>query len=132
MQHDIKEGDVFKVKYPFCAEMIEEYEVLDDFNCQVVDTFKVWHPGTKITLTAPEGAERNEANGDGVMILRVVSVHKPGKFPTRVFYTREFIDPEGNSLTSKNALRVCSIGKFRRISKEYYYEYFLVEFEDAA
>ena len=59
---------------------------------------------------------------DGEMLLSVVSTHKPGKFPERIFYTRQWKDPEGK-VFGKGALRVTTIGTFRRLLRGYRHKY---------
>ena len=52
----------------------------------------------------------------------MVSTHKPGAFPTRVFYTRKWIDPQGKTF-GKDALRVTTLGYFRTLTKGYRYRH---------
>lgn len=66
------------------------------------------------------GARRDELEGDlvadadGTAIYKVVSIHKPGpKFQTRVFFTKEFKDPERVSC-GREKLCCETIGRFKK------------------
>jgi hypothetical protein len=52
------------------------------------------------------------------MHLTIVDIHKPGKYPTRVFYTRKWKDLNGK-VFGKNNLHICATGKFKRLIKGY-------------
>jgi hypothetical protein len=65
------------------------------------------------------------------MILTVVETFKPGRFPTRVFYTRQFIDPDGKTF-GKSRLHIVTLEKFRRISAKYRLPYDVDETLDQA
>ncbi|KCZ47751.1 hypothetical protein [Hyphomonas sp. CY54-11-8] len=56
-----------------------------------------WKPGFENEYADPYGESSYPVcDGMGQMLLTVVSLHKPGpKYPTRVFYTRKWIDPDG-------------------------------------
>ena len=62
------------------------------------------------------------ADAVGTQILTVVSVHKPGKFPARVFYTRRWRDPDGVEF-GKTHLRVTVMQSFRTIVRGYRHDY---------
>ena len=120
-----KAGDVFRVVYPMVRE---EYEAIEEDG--PVKRMS-WRPGVSIE-TCDHGWVDMWCESEGEMRLTVVDCHKPGRFPTRVFYTRCFIDPDGNEF-GKNRLQICTLEKFRRISKEYGPAYDAEEaFEEAA
>lgn len=104
---DIKPGDVFKVKHPF---VFEDYALS-------------WKPGTIAQHEGPNG-ERSPgvAHGNGFQVLTVVSLHRPGPYPTRVFYTRKWIDPNGGEF-GKRDLLCKSVSAFRQIIKGYRWAY---------
>lgn len=56
------------------------------------------------------------------MRLTVVSVHRPGRFPTRVFFTRQFVTPDGKAF-GKSKLHIVTVEKFRRLSSRYQIDY---------
>lgn len=101
-------GEIYRVRYPFvrcdvtlCGED-GPYET------------KSWRPGVNIELCGPWGEDTDiVANGEGEMILTVVDVHKPGRFPTRVFYTRQFVSPDGHTF-GKRGLRMTTVDAFKR------------------
>lgn len=104
----------FLVPFPFVLTM---GTVLDeDGPCEVAS----WRPGVDRVLVPPDGGDEVRYHGEGFMVLTVVSVHKPGKYPPRVFYTRKWIDPQGKEF-GKNNLRVTSQGNFRRLIQGYHY-----------
>jgi len=62
------------------------------------------------------------ADGQGLMQLIVVGTFKPGRFPMRVFYTRSWTDPDGNTF-GKGCLRITTLERFRRISRGFQHPY---------
>ena len=104
----LEPGTSFQVQFPF---VLTVDTVLDeDGPCDVAS----WRPGSE---PDNDGAHYH---GEGFMVLTVVSVHKPGKYPPRVFYTRKWIDPQGKTF-GKDNLRVTSRGNFRRMIQGYRY-----------
>lgn len=84
------------------------------------DNVPCWKPGAEWE----EYSEYTEltAHGEGALRLHVVSVHKPGRYPTRVFYRREWVDPDGK-VFGRADLRVCVLSAFRRRAVRYLHEY---------
>jgi len=111
----ILEGQEYRVKYPFYFCIHHRY----DENGLYQD--EVWIPGTRSQHVEPDDSEAI-ADGEGEMILRVVSIHKPGRFPTRVFYTRKYVDPDGKEFGS-GKLHMTTTQTFRRRASAFYYEY---------
>lgn len=108
MDKEIKPGDVFTVPYPF---HFGDVHVMGDNGPEV---FENWIPGTTEHIKAPD--ELVPAYHEiGEMILTVVSVHKPGKFPTRVFFTRKFKNPAGE-IFGKNLLKIRTLSSFKKLS----------------
>lgn len=106
----IENGDKFTVAFPFVEHTLRA-------------GVWVWRPGchddtTNGSLTC---------DGEGEMTLTVRGIAKPEGFHTRVFYTREFKNPDGHSWQS-NGLRVASIGHFLKISKSYIKKYQIIPF----
>ena len=116
-------GDVFRVRYPFIREPVSLYG--EDGPYETLS----WRPGVSIECCGPYGEDTDiVANGEGEMILTVVDVHKPGRFPTRVFYTRQFVSPDGH-VFGKRGLRMTTVEAFRRRCAGYQLGY---EIEDMA
>lgn len=65
-----------------------------------------------------------DANGEGVARFTVISVHKPGKYPARVFYTREFVSPDNMPIHNKERrLHICSVAAFKKRVEGWPYSY---------
>jgi len=82
---------------------------------------ETWAPGVAYRLICPDDSEAY-CHAEGRMVLTEVSRHKPGRYPERIFYTREWVDPDGRKF-GKPALRVCTAEKFRRIAKGWAVDY---------
>lgn len=101
-------GEVFRVRYPFVRERVTLCG--EDGPYETVS----WRPGVSIECAGPYGEDTDIiANGEGEMILTVVDVCKPGRYPTRVFYTRQWVDPNGHAF-GKKGLRMTTLDAFRR------------------
>ena len=114
MTEALKANQVFKVPYPFV------WQVEGD-----IDAFKLesWRPGVRFEPIGPEDSAAF-ADAMGFQILTVVSIHKPGKYPERVFYTRRWIDPDSEEF-GNDALRVKSKVAFMKLTKGYRYDFTL-------
>lgn len=110
-------GQVFNVQYPFVRTTWERLDG-DDESGFTTTEMPGWKPGVRYTQVGPEGDTRTHMDAFGVMMLTVVSVHKPGKYPTRVFYTRTWINPEGVAF-GKGKLRVTSQSAFTGYTRGY-------------
>lgn len=119
--NEIKEGDEFVVPYPFvrCKAFVYDYD-----GGAEIDS---WKPGTIGRMVGPEDAEE-VAHGVGAMTLIVVSLHKPGKYPMRVFFTRKWKNPDGEEF-GKGALRMTTVPAFRRRVSGYMYPFTVSEAE---
>ena len=93
----IQAGQTYHVRYPFIRDEID-----------------AWKPGCQ--------AGTGYADAEGQMVLTVVSVHKPGKYPERVFYTRSWIDPAGGCF-GKRGLRMTTTEAFKRLASGYRHPY---------
>lgn len=103
---DLSEGLAFEIVYPFLRDT---YQACDEDGPHDV---KTWRPGVEWG----GGLYRDSAGCDaeGLCRFTVVSVHKPGRYPTRVFYTRQFTNPDGKPF-GKGKLHMASVEKFRRL-----------------
>ena len=99
-----------EVDYPFvrCKATI-----LNDEEPVRIDS---WRPGTRFEVYGNFGERNFEADAIGTRILTIVSIHKPGKFPERIFYTQKWRSPDGK-VFGKNALKVTTTGNFRLLLK---------------
>lgn len=110
----IVKGAVIEVAHPFVLEDV------DLWDGDGGGPTKSWRPGI---VTAPiDGTEdpedgplvHNVADGVGFQTLTVIDVHRPGRFPTRVYYTRKWTDPSGKTF-GKGKLHITVESAFRRI-----------------
>lgn len=115
MQISPNPGDVFVIDYPFVRATFQDFT--EDGPCET----PTWNPGVRRENVGPEGCGAF-ADGVGQSRFEVVGVFKPGRFPTRVFFTRTFISPTGGEF-GRNKLRICTLEKFRRLIKGYQYHY---------
>jgi hypothetical protein len=114
---NVKAGTSFLVKYPFHRGTHEEH---DGEGVAVVPT---WIPGVRFEAAGLYGEDSEAfADGEGQMVLTVVDVFKPGRFPARVFFTRRWVDPDGNTF-GKGCLRITTQAAFVRRTKGYMHEY---------
>lgn len=122
-------GDVFEVVYPFVRDVFDDYE--DDWRTGESHSKKVptWKPGTIAESCGPEDFE-DVCHARGAMLLTVVSIHKPGRFPTRVFYTRQWRSPDGKTF-GKGGLRMTTSAAFRRLCSGYRVPYVVQQPERA-
>ena len=116
---NINDGAVYRVPYPF---VLEDFTAYDEDG---LSTTKSWRPGVRFAAVGPEESEA-VADGIGQQVLTVVSVHKPGRFPTRVFYTQEWISPNGNRF-GKTKCRVTTMQAFGLRARGYRFEWALAD-----
>lgn len=116
---DICEGAIFEVVHPFIKD---KWQAIDEDGPCYAES---WRPGVKFEPISPEDSGAF-ADGVGKQILTVISIHKPGRFPERVFYTRQWEAPNGKRF-GKRRLLVKTSQDFRRIIAGYRYPYDLNE-----
>ena len=76
-------------------------------------TKPTWVPGWDYEPDGPESMAP-VWNGEGHEIRTVVSIHTPApRYPTRVFYTRRWRDPDGHEF-GRAGLRITTAAAFRR------------------
>lgn len=102
-----KAGDVVENPYPFVRATY--FEMNEDGGCEQ----PTWRPGCEYEQVGPEGEVDAVADGLGKQILTVVDVHKPGKYPTRIFYTCKWVNPDGRAF-GKGALKITTVEAFSR------------------
>lgn len=112
-------GEVFTVPYPFSRST---YEAIDcDENGINVATVPSWKVGPTSEYVQPDDTE-SVADAMGKCVLTVVSVHKPGKYPARVFFTRTWIAPDGKAF-GKAKLRIATASAFAVLAGGYRHEF---------
>lgn len=118
----IEKGQLHRVKFPFVRD---EYDKPDgDGENFAIVTLKTWKPGVRFEPVYPDDT-REVADAEGEMLLEVIDVHKPGKYPERVFYLRRWKDPDGKEF-GKGALRMTTTTRFKSLASSYKHEYELV------
>ncbi len=110
-------GQSFSIVYPFIRDT---YTAMDEEGGAEV---KTWRPGVHIE----HGGRYSDdaviwADAEGSANFTVVACFKPGHFPTRVFYTRQFVNPDGKTF-GKRKMLMATVEKFRRLTKGYLYGY---------
>lgn len=106
-------GTEFKMPYPFV--MASGYTIGEEGPVN----FPSWKPGI-IEEETREGGSEILYHGVGAVVLTVVDTFKPKGWPTRVFYTRKWIDPQGRAF-GKDKLRVTTLGYFNQLCQGYRY-----------
>lgn len=115
--NDLYVGQILELPYPF---NFGPYTFWDEDGRHET---KTWRPGPRIEerFVPPDDVDADYiADGLGQQVLEIVSIHKPGKYPTRIFYTRKWRDPSGK-IFGKNKLRIMSVSNFKRVAKGYRY-----------
>lgn len=102
-------GVIYEAAYPFVREEVVGF---------TEHPMQTWRPGIQYNHAGPEDEGYANCNALGAILLTVVSIHKPGRFPTRVFYTRQWRDPDGKTF-GKGALRCTTTATFNRLRAGY-------------
>lgn len=124
----MKPGDVFRVKYPFLRCKVDVAD--SDPEGQGFATIQSWKPGVEFHTDNYGNEGPTTCDGEGEMVLTVVDVLKPGKYPTRVFFTRRWVRPDGKEF-GKGGLHISTVPAFKRRAAGYMHEYELAEQEHA-
>lgn len=113
-------GDTIKIPYPFCLEEVELSGDDGEGNWGSYKT-KSWIPKTRSVLVYPDDAEE-VADGIGEQILTIVGIYQPTGFPTRVFFTRKWKDPDGKEF-GKNKCHIKTKASFTKLTKGFAYPF---------
>jgi hypothetical protein len=115
MSDEFKIGAEIEVAHPFVRE---EYHGFDEDG-----PFKrmTWRPGVRPEPVYPDDAEE-VADGIGTQIITIISIHKPGRYPTRIFFTRRWRDPQGHEF-GKTKLCTAVQSAFRTRCNGYRHEF---------
>ncbi len=113
----LREGAVLEIAFPFRRDTW--VPIID----QEAAPAPTWVPGWLEDVELSQYHERHvfTCQGWGRERRTVVSVHKPGKYSTRVFYVRQWIDPDGK-LFGITKLRIHTLGEFSRWASGARYE----------
>lgn len=115
----IQPGQTYSVRYPFVRTKADIPGGDEDGDGFI--TIDTWKPGVEHGNDG-SGETYSWADGHGEMLLSVVDVHKPGKFPARVFFTRQWQDPDGKRF-GKGKLHIMTSQAFKRRLRGYMHEY---------
>lgn len=119
MAEPIKAGAVIEVAHPFVRDIYNGYD------CDGPYKARTWRPGTRHEPVPPDDWEA-VADAIGTQILTVVGTYKPGRYPERIFYTRQWRDPNGH-LFGKAGLHTKTAQAFRTIIRGYRHEFRLLD-----
>ena len=115
-------GQVIEVNgYPFVRTVFSGAEWDNDGPHEY--QLEGWKPGCNTDRDDPYGSINFFADATGEMILTVVSTHKPGRFAERVFYTRQWRDPDGKVFGAENKLRITSAAGFTMLTRGYRHDF---------
>jgi hypothetical protein len=121
--NDLEAGAIFRAPYPF---ILDKYTAVEnDGDGYSTSEQTTWKPGTRLETVyiPPDDCDSvNIADGVGEIILTIVSTHKPGHYPTRVFFVRQWRSPAGKEF-GKRSCRCVTAEKFRRLAKGYAYPF---------
>ena len=123
MKSDIPDEFIFAsgkeicVPHPFVREKVSLFD--EDGPHEALS----WRPGIRWEMTSQDGGDAF-ADAVGEQLLTVVSRHKPGKFPERIFYTRRWRDPDGK-VFGKTKCRVTTVGAFKSLVRGYRHEFLM-------
>ena len=112
---ELEAGQQYEVEFPFITDVYSEWDEEGEHQEET------WRPGCRNIDCAPDDTEL-VADGVGEMLLTIVDVHKPGKYPERVFYTRKWRDPEGKEFGA-GKLHITTTPTFKRRAAGYYHPY---------
>lgn len=122
---NIEIGKTYEVMYPFYIK--NSYVGMSEDGPEFADS---WIPGTFTRPIYPDDCD-SVANDMGLMRLRVVSIHDPGRpYHARIFYVRTWLAPSGKSF-GDTKLRIASKQKFKRLLHGYSHDYTIISSAEA-
>jgi hypothetical protein len=107
-------GAFMEARYPFIRDA-------EGALSEIFDGYSPWKPGVRPEHIGPDDYGM-VADAEGTIILTVVATYKPGRFPTRVFFTRRWRDPDGREF-GKSALRMATVANLYALARGYRHEY---------
>ena len=112
-------SEVYRNKYPMIRKSYTDFN--DDGPFEAFS----WNPGVRFEVIGAHYDCITEAVADGVgeQILTVVSRHRPSpKYPERVFFTQQFVSPDGHTF-GKTKLRTLTAEAFKRRAAGFRYAF---------
>lgn len=114
----------YKIEYPFFRSYRELYSSEND-SYNICET---WEAGVKTVVTGTNYQDYIYtdlmANDVGEMIITELGRFKPEGYPERVFFKREFINPDGVKFGNTKC-RIATTGRFNKLIKGYAHKYSL-------
>lgn len=120
-------GSEHRAPYPFVRT---QWEAPPEDPCEeggAPNMQETWRPGVEHD-NIDQYSTMTFADGMGEVVFTVIGVFKPGSFPTRVFFVRQWIDPEGKRFGS-GKLRVTTQQHFRQLIKGYRHDFEMSDYE---
>lgn len=115
-------GQEHVISYPFSRDKYMDFG--EDFNSTPVE-MGTWRPG--VVFEQMDDYEAYAlADAMGSIVLTIIATFKPGNYPTRVFYTRHWIDPDGKRF-GKGSLRMTTERNFKVMLRGYRHHFELRE-----
>lgn len=118
-------GSEHRAPYPFIRTT---YEAMPDEPESAPVERPTWRPGVEHDNVEPYGSTITYADRMGEVVFTVIGVFKPGSFPTRIFFVRKWVDPDGK-VFGNNKLRITTQQNFRQLIKGYRHEFEMSEYE---
>ena len=118
-------GQEIFVPYPFIRE---KYQPLPEDGEDWPSEKETWRPGVKHEFADNFGGSRSYADMMGKVYYQVIAIFKPGSFPERVFFVRQWIDPDGK-MFGKRKLHITTTQAFRKLCKGYRHEFEMSDYE---
>lgn len=116
-------GEVFQVPYPFVRDVYVDHDQ-DSEGWHAVDV-PTWKPGTRFeNAGGPDGGNVNCLADDmGSQILTIIGIYQPPGYPTRVFFTRRWRDPDGKEFGKSGKLRILARSAFTALTQGYRHQF---------
>jgi len=97
-------GAYYEIGYPFIRDATN------------AGGFAKWKPGCRWDRSVARYDRVGKCDAMGTMLVSVKGVYTPPSYPTRVFFTKRWIDPSGSEF-GRNTLRCYALGAFTYLVK---------------
>lgn len=124
IENEFKIGAIIEVAHPFVRDKYQDYDEDGPFERMT------WRPGTRAEPVYPDGAEE-VADAIGTQIITIVGLYKPKGFPTRIFFTRRWRDPNGYEFGNTKC-QIKTSQAFRRRCSGFGYPFRVISRQEAA
>lgn len=118
-------GQECRAPYPFIRTVYDAPP--DDPEGTKPVEIATWRPGVEHENTS-QYSEITYADAMGEVVFTIIGVFKPGGYPERVFYLRNWIDPDGKRF-GRNNLRMTTTQNFRNLIKGYRHDFEMSDYE---